>query len=1011
MQEQPAETPLKNQTSGSELPTFQSIQKLTSDPEVQKRLTVLERADLLPQLFRVKGVPYSLTDYPQFKKMYSREYSPDTLFICGRQLGKTGSEKTLVSTDDGYLVTLKDIEVGDTVLTKTKDMCIVPRKVTAKFDHGQLPLIRIRTRTGSTVELSREHRLYTLMGYREAGTLHIGDRLATPRCGGNFGTKRVRQDRIALTAYMIGDGSCVLPRVYNITSGAQETIDDILCFSGTTHTRLNNKSNTTAKAICYRVDHPIYRWMQEDELHGHHAYDKFIPRWVFQLSKRNTALFLSRLWATDGCITTDPKGFLHITYASTSRRLIEDVRALLLKFGISVTVRTKQAGYRKNGVYKRCRDAHELRVTGADSQRTFISSFNVPGKPVPQYNKSADRSNRDTVPYECVALVQRLFDANHIKGNSLRTRGLRHTPRYALSRAKLEQYLQAARELGLADRPEYALLDEALNRDILWDAIVAIEDGGIQQTYDIEVEETHNFLANQIVSHNSLNLSRSEIMDMLTIPQFQILYVAPLQSQTQRYSTLYMNEAIQSCGPAKLLQQKESEGLLSDSRIVKAVHHQAFSNGAGVQLTYAKTSPDRARGIYADRIDFDEIQDQEVDNIPIISESMTSSPWGVRRFTGTAKTTDNTIESLWQRSSMAEWVMRCDACNFWNIPNQDNGVLEMIKPDGMHCIRCGAKLNVRKGEWVHAWPDREDTFEGYHISQVVVPAVVESPTKWAKVIRKVMTYPLPLLLQEVLGISCSVGARIVTQADIDRQSTLPTVKELQSQLGRYTVIVGGLDWGGAEQQSFTVHTIIGVRPEGKIDVLWARRFMGFDPDEVLNEVARAHRFYKCTMLAADYGMGFDKNIMLEQRFGLPVVQIMLMGNQHKLMSYRPQQGHPAWTVDKTTAMELLFLAIKYGRIFFPPQSEFKLYTDDLLSPYEDINESGGLVTRRFIRNPSKPDDFCMALTFGTLLAMKLVNSSIMDLVPQDAFHGGTMPDGEPAVVNINPEDVMAALQG
>ena len=450
---------------------------------------------------------------------------------------------------------------------------------------------------------------------------------------------------------------------------------------------------------------------------------------------------------------------------------------------------------------------------------------------------------------------------------------------------------------------------------------------------------------------------------------------------------------------------------MADSKIVKAVHHQAFGNGSGLQLTYAKTSPDRARGIYADRIDFDEVQDQLVDNIPIISESMTSSPWGVRRFTGTAKTTDNVIENLWQKSSMGEWCMKCPACNHWNTPNEDNGVLDMIKPSGLVCIRCGTRLNTRNGEWIHAWPDREDTSLGYHISQVIVPAIVESPVKWAKILRKVMTYPLPLLLQEVLGISCSVGARIVTQSDIDRQSTLPSVKELHERLGKYVVIVGGLDWGGAEQHSFTVHVIVGVKAEGTIDVLWARRFMGFNPDEVLSEVAKAHRWYKCTMLAADYGMGFDKNIMLEQRFGLPVVQIMLMGNQHKLMSYKPQGGHPLWTVDRTTAMELLFLAIKYGRIFFPPQTEFKLYTDDLLSPYEDISESGGITSRRFLRNPAKPDDFCMALTFATLIATKLVNSSMMDLVPENAFHGGSMPQGEPAVVNVNPEDVLAALQG
>jgi hypothetical protein len=115
--------------------------------------------------------------------------------------------------------------------------------------------------------------------------------------------------------------------------------------------------------------------------------------------------------------------------------------------------------------------------------------------------------------------------------------------------------------------------------------------------------------------------------------------------------------------------------------------------------------------------------------------------------------------------------------------------------------------------------------------------------------------------------------------------------------------------------SFTGHTVIGIRRDGNIAVLWARRFIGFDPDEMLTEIARAHRFYKCAMMAADYGMGFDKNVMLENRFGIVVVQIMLV-RQNKLLGYSPTLGQHRWTVDKTTSLEILFLAIKYGKSFY-----------------------------------------------------------------------------------------------
>ena len=504
----------------------------------------------------------------------------------------------------------------------------------------------------------------------------------------------------------------------------------------------------------------------------------------------------------------------------------------------------------------------------------------------------------------------------------------------------------------------------------------------------------------------SINLSRSEVLDMLSVPGIQLLYVAPLQQQTQRYSTLYINEAIRSCELATLLQSKEFDGKLSDSKIMKAVTHQSFANGAGIQLTYAKTSADRARGITADRIDFDEIQDQLVDNIPIIAESLTSSKWGVRKYTGTAKTVDNTIEHLFRKSSMCEWVMKCDHCGAWNMPTEEGHVLDMIQADGVHCVHCGGKLNVRNGEWVAKYPNRMDDFRGYHIPQIVVPAMVENPVAWSRIIRKVMTLPLPILMQEVLGISYSVGSRIITEDDIKKQSVLPSMKELQKDFNKYVTRVSAVDWGGAEQTSFTVHVVLGMTASGHIDVIWARRFIGFDPDETLSEIAKAHYFYNCDAMAADYGMGFDKNVMLEKRFGVPVVQMMFC-HQNKLLSYSPTLGQPRWTVDKTTALEVMFLAIKYGRMSFPPYDEFEIYTKDLLSPYEEVIDNGGLSRRRFLRDPSRPDDFAMALCFGSMLAYRLNNAQIIDLIPPNAFSDDI--SGAPRDVPVNPADVITSI--
>jgi len=71
-------------------------------------------------------------------------------------------------------------------------------------------------------------------------------------------------------------------------------------------------------------------------------------------------------------------------------------------------------------------------------------------------------------------------------------------------------------------------------------------------------------------------------------------------------------------------------------------------------FSFAFLNPDRVRGVSADRVGIDEIQDLDITFLPIIRECMSASDLAIRQFTGTPKTLDNTLESLWQESSQAE---------------------------------------------------------------------------------------------------------------------------------------------------------------------------------------------------------------------------------------------------------------------------------------------------------------------------------------------------------------------
>lgn len=500
----------------------------------------------------------------------------------------------------------------------------------------------------------------------------------------------------------------------------------------------------------------------------------------------------------------------------------------------------------------------------------------------------------------------------------------------------------------------------------------------------------------------SSNLSRSEVLTAIQMPNFQQLYVAPLASQSQRYSVLYLNEAIKSCAAATQLQNPYFSQFLpkhcrGNIDVVKAVMHKTFLNGASLMLSYAKSDSERARGITADQIDFDEIQSMLIDSVHIVSESLTNSSYNCRRYTGTALTMDSAGEVLWQRSSQGEWGVRCTACNYVNIPNMEFDVLQMIGSKGPICAKphCRRPLNVRNGRWIHKYTDRTDEFPGYRIGQLVLPAIVESPVKWANLVRKVASLPPTTVLNEIFGISSDFGARLITQGDIDRVSVLDDTDALyERRHTNYTHRVIGIDWGVAELTSFNVAAVYGVTPNGEVHCLYARRYVGMNVEEVVEDVVRLYHMWDCAYAAPDFGMGYLSNTMLANR-GLRVVQCQYV-TQNKFLSPKSMHGITVWTVDRNTALGTIFHNIKRGKILFSRPEFSKDYTSDLLAPYEELQESEvGIYRKKFLRAASKPDDFVHATTFATLVLWQITGNPIVGTLPEHA-NGAQSIEGQQA---------------
>jgi replicative DNA helicase len=204
------------------------------------------------------------------------------------------------------------------------------------------------------------------------------------------------------------------------------------------------------------------------------------------------------LWATDGSVQVTKQQLGNIYYATTSRRLAEDLAQLLLRFNVHARIRrVSKDGYR---------DCFHVSVESTANQLRFLEEIGVHGARGYRAEELQTlllqvegRARQDTIP---VAVWDRVRDA--LQKQDMTPAAL--ATAMGRSRAGHMMELAPSRErMGqVAAILDDAELDVIATNDVHWDAIVKIEPIGEQSVYDGTVLGTHNFIANSIALHNSL---------------------------------------------------------------------------------------------------------------------------------------------------------------------------------------------------------------------------------------------------------------------------------------------------------------------------------------------------------------------------------------------------------------------------------------------------------------------------------------------------------------------------
>ncbi|MEG5136859.1 MULTISPECIES: replicative DNA helicase [unclassified Microcoleus] len=253
------------------------------------------------------------------------------------------------------------------------------------------------------------------------------------------------------------------------------------------------------EAINIKHRNPLRYWLEKLGLMGKNAHQKTVPDIVFKLERSQIALFLNRLFSTDGWATLLTSGQSQLGYCSVSEELARQVQHLLLRFGIIAALKKRSVKYKNTR-----RPAWQIDITDSISIKTFISEIGIFGKEEALFkvkealeNKEY-QTNRDLIPVEVWEYIA-LAKGNESWASLAKRAGIKgssniHVGKRALSRQRL---------LVLATALDNSWLKQLADSEVYWDEIVSIEPMGNKQVYDLTIPETHNFVANDICVHNT----------------------------------------------------------------------------------------------------------------------------------------------------------------------------------------------------------------------------------------------------------------------------------------------------------------------------------------------------------------------------------------------------------------------------------------------------------------------------------------------------------------------------
>jgi len=383
---------------------------------------------------------------------------------------------------------------------------------------GRRPVFKVQLASGRSIRATAEHRLLAGAGWATVGDLKVGDRLALARCLPEPAQpQRWPDHEVVLLAHLVGDGSYPVHQPLRYTTASEENsaaVRGAAEMFGCRVTRYEGVGNWHQLVITGNGNRwspfGVGKWLKDLGIHGQRSHQKHLPEVVFSLSNDQIALLLRHLWATDGTISArkpGQRGSHGVHFSTCSRRLADDVAALLLRLGIVARIHTVSPD--------RTRPVHMVWVSGSESQRAFLRQVGAFGPRrgpatvlVEALRGLRANPNVDTLPEEVMQRVCALMSAQGISRSQM-----------AAIRGYQNINLDHAPTRTLVGKYAAILSDDTLKTvcesDVFWDRVLSVTSDGEEDVFDLTVPVLACWLADGVVSHNSGAIEQEADMILL----------------------------------------------------------------------------------------------------------------------------------------------------------------------------------------------------------------------------------------------------------------------------------------------------------------------------------------------------------------------------------------------------------------------------------------------------------------------------------------------------------------